>query len=87
MVITNEETQISDIKASSLKIGDIFLHNGQEHVAIEDYIGGFALWVTSKERFIQPWEDGLYGYTSATIIRISDDDDVKLTGNLLKPAH
>ena len=84
MVITKEETRITEIKAGSLKTGNVFLHNDKEHVAIEDYTGGFALWVTSRKHFILPEEDAAYSYTSSCVIRIGKNDIVTLTGNLLK---
>lgn len=71
-------------RASDLKNGDVFEWQGKRHVAIEDYTGGDCLWVTIPKYYIHPEQDGVYGYTSACVLLISQDSIVNVTRNLLE---
>lgn len=71
-------------KVSDLKDGDVFEWQGQRHVAIEDYVGDNCLWVTIPRYYIYPEQDGTYGYTSACVLSISEDNIVNVPRNLLE---
>ena len=71
------------IEAKNLKQGDVFVFNNKENVAIEEFCGN-SLWVTNQERYIKKenLNNFSYGYTSATIISIDENDKVELIKNL-----
>lgn len=71
-------------KVSDLKAGDVFEWKGRRHVAIENYGGGDCLWVTIPKYYIYPEQNGVYGYTSACVLSISQDSIVNVTRNLLE---
>lgn len=61
--------------------GDIFLYKGFELVAIDTWQDG-CLWVTSPQRYIKPEKDVVYGYTSAYVETIGENEVLEVTGNM-----
>lgn len=72
------------IHAKMLQQGDIFMFNGLESVAIENYsLASEYLWVTNRQYYNQ---NGIYSPTSATLIRIAADENVILVGKISSEA-
>lgn len=71
--------------AKDLVSGDVFEYNGKIEVATDGgaYMG--CMWTTNEEYYID-WDNnpkGLcYGYTSASIIEIDDNELVKVIRNM-----
>lgn len=71
------------IKASSIKKGDLFEYKGNMEVAIEDNLYGF-LWVTNEDIYLSKKKEKypFYTYTTACIIEINPEDEVRFIKNL-----
>lgn len=69
--------------AKNIKKNDIFIYNGYENVAIDDYSDKNPyLWVTSQRCWIPENVNAVYGYTSATVIAIEPDEEVEYIGRM-----
>lgn len=69
--------------AKNIKKNDIFIYNGYENVAIDDYSDKNPyLWVTSRRCWIPEGANYVYGYTSATIVEIKPNEKVKYVGRM-----
>lgn len=67
--------------AKEIKKNDIFVHEGHEYVAIDDYVAGCPyFWVTSRERWVA--DSGVYNHSSACVVTISDDEEVEYVGKM-----
>lgn len=81
------------IYPEELKAGDVFIYKGRELTSIEsgtprpsEYKGLMLLWVTRKEFFIYPEDEGkyTYGYTNACVEPIEYGKKIPLICNIIE---
>lgn len=68
------------MKAKNIKDGDIFILNGLEMVAVDDYLSECSVvFITQKEYWN---ENGVYSYTSGGYKRFEPDQEIEVIGNI-----
>lgn len=68
------------MKAKNIKDGDIFILNGLEMVAVDDYISDCnVLFATRKEYWNK---NGVYSYTSDGYEHFEPDQEIEVIGNM-----
>lgn len=73
--------QTGNKKMRDLRAGDVFVRDGFTYVAIADPYYG-TVWVTKPE-FIN--EEGVYSYTSATLLQYEPEDEEAVIGQDERP--
>ena len=68
------------MKAKNIKYGDIFILNGLEMIAVDDYLSECSVvFITRKECWN---ENGVYSYTSGGYERFEPDQEIEVIGNI-----
>lgn len=68
-------------KMNNLRTGDVFVRDGFTYVAIADPYYG-TVWVTKPE-YVN--EEGVYSYTSATLLQYEPEDEAEVIGQDERP--
>lgn len=68
------------MKAKNIKDGDIFILNGLEMVAVDDYISDCNVLFTTRKEY---WnKNEVYSYTSGGYEYFEPDQEIEVIGNM-----